>query len=161
MMMFTGDAAQTWGMTAYDLAQQLGSRTWSDTKKGFVTLAVLAITAMWIKGMNDLLNGSDDDDDERSFVGEALTEQTLLSVPVIGKELLATYEAAKGKPRGARPSAVAAPLTKLMSAMTNYFSEDEGKQDRALRDGAEALSLLALPMPIVTVRRLYRKLAGE
>lgn len=165
VMMFTGDANQTWGMTVYDLAQQLGSKEWNATKKGFLTMVVMTATAGWIKLIGDFFSGAwkdDDDDDEKSFIGEALTEQSLLSVPIIGKELLTAVNIRKGNYKGWQPSSLSAPAVKLVNALWDWDSEDEDKQARALRDGAEALSLLGVaPMPIAGMRRLFRTLSVE
>ncbi|MBQ7263586.1 MAG: hypothetical protein IJR14_07675 [Synergistaceae bacterium] len=173
MMQFTGDSMQTWGMMAYDLAQQLSSPEWSDKKKAFSTAVVIGLTATWYKALSDWLTGAggddDDDDEERdgivSYAGKATVEQMINSFPLIGKELLAQYESFSGKYRGRGDGALTAPFGKIMQGarrIKKAWDNDDDAPGRAYWELAEGLSLLGMPpMPITGIRRLVRGLFGE
>ena len=59
-MVFTSDAAQTFGMTAYDLVQQLRS---GKLGRAFSTLTALALTGILMKAASEGLPDDEDDED--------------------------------------------------------------------------------------------------
>ena len=158
-MVFTSDAAQTFGMTAYDLVQQLRG---GKIGKAFMTLTALAMTAILMKAASDGLPSDEDDEDEdRNWVLDAFTEQAIASIPLIGKEAMVLYDNLSGKYRGSQYSAIVAPIEKIARAYRLWTDEDSDEEDfrRATWLALEALSLSgAAPVPVTGVKRVVQSL---
>ncbi|MBR1672552.1 MAG: hypothetical protein IJ702_06470, partial [Fretibacterium sp.] len=161
MMMFTSDTAATLGMTAYDFAQQVSSGEWNTTMKAFSTVLALAVTAAAMKAARDGVGGDDDDEDGGlgSWMGSALTEEFISSLPLIGKEAMMFYEELSGKWHGTTYSAFMTPIVKLFKGIGLLTDEDEDEDAFWRASGmfldAAALSGVA-PVPATAIRRVVR-----
>jgi hypothetical protein len=164
-MVFTSDAAQTFGMTVYDFTQQM--RTGQLTKAG-ATLLGLTLTAMWAKALKDGIPGGDDDSDEEDEQGwtrwtaSAFTTQAIESIPLVGKEAMTLYNNLTGKYRGTQYSAIVAPIDKAIKA-ARIWTEEEGDEEseeedfnRATWFALEALSLGGVPIPYTGAKRVIQ-----
>jgi hypothetical protein len=163
IMLFTADAAQTFGMTAYDFVQQV--RT-GQGRKVVATLTALTLTAMCMKAASDGLpwGDEDDDDDETSgwgqWTAEAVGEQAISSIPLVGKEAIALYDAVSGNYRGTQYSAIISPIEKLIRAAKIMTKEEleEGDGWKATDYALEALSLSGVPVPYTAIKRAAQSL---
>lgn len=158
-MIFTSDAAQTFGMTAYDLVQQLRS---GKLVRAFSTLTALALTGILMKAASEGLPSDEDDEDEdRSWVLEAFMEQFISSIPLVGKEAMVLYDNLSGKRRGAQYSAFMTPIEKAARAWRLWTDEDSDEEDfrRATWLALEAFSLSgAAPLPVTGMRRIVQSM---
>lgn len=158
-MIFTSDAAQTFGMTAYDLVQQLRS---GKLVRAFSTLTALALTGILMKAASEGLPSDEDDEDEdRSWVLEAFTEQFISSIPLVGKEAMVLYDNMSGKRRGTQYSAFMTPIEKAARAWRLWTDEDSDEEDfrRATWLALEAFSLSgAAPLPVTGMRRIVQSM---
>ena len=158
-MVFTSDAASTFGMTAYDLVQQLRG---GKVGKMFMTLTALALTGILMKAANEGLPDDEDDDEEgRNWALEAFTEQAIASIPLVGKEAMVLYDSMRGKYRGTQYSAFMAPVVKLAQTYHLLSKEDSDEEDqrRATWLALEAFSLSgAAPIPVTGMRRLVQSM---
>ena len=158
-MVFTSDAASTFGMTAYDLVQQLRG---GKVGKMFMTLTALALTGILMKAANKGLPDDEDDDEEgRNWALEAFTEQAIASIPLVGKEAMVLYDSMRGKYRGTQYSAFMAPVVKLAQTYHLLSKEDSDEEDqrRATWLALEAFSLSgAAPIPVTGMRRLVQSM---
>jgi hypothetical protein len=161
-MIFTSDAASTFGMTAYDLARQLRS---GQMTKAFATLLGLTMSAMLMKAATD---GPGDDEtpyeEEQGWLAwtaSAVSEQAISSTPLIGKDAMLLYDSLRGKYTGTQYSALVTPLEKAMRAakILNKNNIEEDEMWRASGYALEALSLGGLmPLPVTGMRRTARSL---
>ena len=152
---FTSDAAQTWGMTVYDLAQQVKTKQWH---KGLATLTALALTGVLIKAASDGFPSDDDDEGWLEFIWNAFNEQFITSIPLLGKEIMALYDNLSGKYRGTQYSALVTPVEKALRAYKLWADEDSEGDDfnRATWLAVEALSLGGVaPVPVTSMRRAW------
>ena len=158
-MIFTSDAAQTFGMTAYDLVQQLRS---GKLVRAFSTLTALALTGILMKAASEGLPSDEDDEDEdRSWVLEAFMEQFISSIPLVGKEAMVLYDNLSGKRRGTQYSAFMTPIEKAARAWRLWTDEDSDEEDfrRATWLALEAFSLSgAAPLPVTGMRRIVQSM---
>ena len=158
-MVFTSDAAQTFGMTAYDLVQQLRS---GKLGRAFSTLTALALTGILVKAASEgLPDDEDDEDEDRSWVLEAFTEQFISSIPLVGKEAMVLYDNLSGKRRGSQYSAFITPVEKVARAWRLWADEDSDKEDfrRATWLALEAFSLSGVaPIPVTGIRRMVQSM---
>ena len=162
-MVFTSDAAQTFGMTAYDLVQQLRS---GKLGRAFSTLTALALTGILMKAASEGPPDDEDDEDEdededRSWVLEAFTEQFISSIPLVGKEAMVLYDNLSGKRRGSQYSAFITPVEKAARAWRLWADEDSDKEDfrRATWLALEAFSLSGVaPIPVTGIRRVVQSM---
>ena len=157
VMEFTSDAAQTFGLTVYDFAQQM--RT-GQLDKAMGTMLGLTLSAMLMKAATDGIPWDDDDDEETSLLSwilSAFTEQAIESIPLIGKELMMLYDRLSGKYMGSQYSAIVAPIEKLARAAQILTKEDEDEDDawKASFLALEGLSLLGIaPLPATGIKRV-------
>ena len=158
-MIFTSDAAQTFGMTAYDLVQQLRG---GKLGKTFMTLTALAMTGILMKAASEgLPDDEEDEDEERNWVLAAFTKQFISSIPLVGKEVMVLYDNLSGKYRGSQYSALVAPIEKIARAYRLWTDENSDEEDfrRATFLTLEALSLSgAAPIPYVGIKRVVESL---
>ena len=160
-MVFTSDAAQTFGMTAYDLVQQLRS---GKLGRAFSTLTALALTGILVKAASEGLPDDEDDEDEdedRSWVLEAFTEQFISSIPLVGKEAMVLYDNLSGKRRGSQYSAFITPVEKVARAWRLWADEDSDEEEfrRATWLALEAFSLSGVaPIPVTGMRRMVQSM---
>ena len=156
-MVFTSDAASTFGMTAYDLVQQLRG---GKLGKAFMTLTALTVTAILTKAANEGVPDDEDDDEEgRNWALEAFVEQAIASIPLAGKEAMVLYDSMRGKHRGTQYSAIMAPIVKLGQAyhLLSKEDSDEEEQRRATWLALEAFSLSGVaPIPVTGMRRIVQ-----
>lgn len=156
-MVFTSDAASTFGMTAYDLVQQIRG---GKLNKAFMTLTALTITAILMKAANEGVPDDEDDDEEgRNWALEAFIEQAIASIPLAGKEAMVLYDSMRGKYRGTQYSAIMAPIVKLGQAyhLLSKEDSDEEEQRRATWLALEAFSLSGVaPIPVTGMRRIVQ-----
>jgi hypothetical protein len=165
VMTFTSDMAQTFGMTVYDLAQQVRTKQGG---RALATIFALTLSAMLMKAATDGPPGGDDEDEEEEGTGwgrwtaEAFAEQAIASIPLVGKELIALYDAVSGNYRGTQYSALVAPVERLARA-ARIMSKEELEDDDGWKITGyvlEALSLSgAAPMPYTAMKRAARSLA--
>ena len=156
-MVFTSDAASTFGMTAYDLVQQIRG---GKPGRAFMTLTALAMTGILMKAANEGVPDDEDDDEEgRNWALEAFTEQAIASIPLAGKEAMVLYDSMRGKYRGTQYSAIMAPIVKLAQAYHLLSKEDSDEEDqrRATWLALEAFSLSGVaPIPVTGMRRIVQ-----
>jgi hypothetical protein len=161
VMTFTSDAAQTFGMTVYDLAQQARTK---QGRKAMATFLALSMTAIATKAMADWLSGADEDDEGETDWGDwtlgALTEQAISSIPLIGKEGMVLYDSLSGNYRGTQYSAIITPIERLARAAKIMTKEELEEDDGWKVSGyaLEALSLSGLPFPYTAMRRAARSM---
>ena len=152
-------SAQTFGMTAYDLVQQLRS---GKLGRAFSTLTALALTGILMKAASEgPPDDEDDEDEDRSWVLEAFTEQFISSIPLVGKEAMVLYDNLSGKRRGSQYSAFITPVEKVARAWRLWADEDSDKEDfrRATWLALEAFSLSGVaPLPVTGMRRIVQSL---
>jgi len=160
MMIFTSDAANTWGMSVYDLTHK------PEGKQKLATVAALALTALL---MGAVTGGPDDDDNWIMWYMRELVKQQVGATPVIGKEIMAAIESMSGRGFGqSNYSALTAPFVKLMQGFggmaaddaDKMYSDGSTKRERALVASLEGLSLLA-PFPFTAVNRIRRIIRSE
>lgn len=153
-MLFTSDAANTWGMTVYDLAHGKGNEK-------LQTVAALALTALT---MGYMQGGRDDDEKWISWYLKQLAAQEVGSIPMVGKEFMAAVEALSSGGSGSTYSAISTPFIKLgMGAYNAFLADDAGKtypdgstkRERGLFMALEGVSLLT-PFPSTLVNRIRR-----
>ena len=157
-MVFTSDAAQTFGMTVYDFAQQMRS---GQLTKAVGTLLALTLSAMLMKAAEEGIPWNEDDDDEETtgagWVGSAFLEQSIESIPLVGKEAMMLYDQLAGKYRGTQYSAIVAPIEKAARAARIFSDEDRDEEDewKATWYALEALSLSGVaPLPVTGMKRV-------
>ncbi len=116
-MMFTTDMAQTFGETFYDLTASIRR---GDVKDSFYRLVGLTLAACLIKCLTSGTPDEPDDPEELAkWIASAFTEQTINSIPVIGKNLVSLWDFKNGYFNST--DAFVAPFAKLESVvkMTN------------------------------------------
>ena len=167
VMIFTSDAANTWGMTVYDLANSVKN---GRPHPKLNTMAALALSAISMGLVTNGLPDGDSDDDWLKWFAEAFSEQQVTSIPVIGKEIMAALQELAGKGYSESTySALSAPFVKIMKGLSMTLSDDAGKLyrdgstkfDRGVRSALEGTSLLLLPFPYTAVNRVYRALTSD
>ena len=102
-----------------------------------------------------LTSGLPDDDDDETFaqwVASAFTEQSINSIPLIGKELLTLWDSRRGYFKN--NSAFVAPFAKLTSGVQGLWDEKDDNDERAVWNVIEGGALLA-PFPVTALKRLY------
>lgn len=161
MMVFSSNSIPIWGVTVYDLAQAIKRGDWP---KSFVTTTALAVSAMATMFVSHGLPGGDDDDSLLDWMVDAFTEQTITSLPIVGKDLFAAYDELINKNRrGNSYSAFVAPIAGLIQGFQRVSSE---KADEVLQSGltrrqaggwqiAEAIALLMGGFPVTAMRRIH------
>ena len=161
-MIFSTDSAPAFGMAFYDVAQALKR---GDVPQGLMTMMALAVTAVLTGAVS---NGLPDDDDNESWaewLASQLSEQTLSSLPLIGKELFAAWDAIMNdNVRGSAQSALVAPFYKILSGGAAMLSDDSDKVgkdgmtkfERGAWNAVEGLSLYLAPFPVTAARRFAR-----
>ncbi|MBQ7262482.1 MAG: hypothetical protein IJR14_02065 [Synergistaceae bacterium] len=158
-MMFTSDAAQTFGMTAYDLVQKLTSGELDETVRGFWSLMVLGLTAVWIKAMSEGIPWDDDEEEWGEWIADAFTEQSILSIPIVGKEALALWGTMSGKGYRSQWSSVVAPVERAARAVKLWTDEDSEEEERT-RAAWLTLDAMALGgvahLPVTGARRALK-----
>ena len=139
-MMFTNDMAQTWGMTLYDLALS--------------TTVGLALAAMLIKALTSGAPDEPDDPEEwAKWIGSAFAENTINSIPLIGKEAVTLWDSRKGMFNN-NQSAFVAPFAKLASGVDGLWDDKNDNDERAIWNLIEGGALLA-PFPATGIHRIY------
>jgi hypothetical protein len=159
-MVFTSDAAQTFGMTVYDLTQQIKT---GRLDKALGTVLALAVTAVCVKALKDGIPSGEPDDDEEDANGwmqwtrDAFTEQSIRAIPLVGNEAMTLYKNLEGQYKGTQYSAFVAPVERALRAAKIWTSDDEEKdeeeQARAAWFALEALSLGPVKFPYMGVKR--------
>ena len=164
VMAFTSDTAATLGMTAYDFVQQISSGEMNTTMKAFSTAFALAVTAIAMKAATDGISGDDDDEDGGvgAWLGSALTEAFITSLPLVGKEAMMLYEELSGKYRGTTYSAFLTPVVKLLKGLDLMFDEDS-EEEQFWKASGMLLDSIALsgiaPIPSTAIRRAVQSVA--
>lgn len=157
-MLFTSDAANTWGMTVYDLAHGKG-------RDRLQTAAALALTALL---MGYMQGGPDDDEEWITWYMSQLAAQQIGSVPMAGKELMSAVELISRGYGNTTYSAISAPFIKLGMGLQSVFADDAAKRyadgatkrERGLFMALEGVSLLA-EFPFTLVNRIRRMARSE
>ena len=157
-MLFTSDAANTWGMTVYDLAHGKG-------RDRLQTAAALALTALLIGYMQ---GGPDDDEEWIAWYMSQLAAQQIGSVPMAGKELMSAVELISRGYGNTTYSAISSPFIKLGMGLQSVFADDAAKRyadgatkrERGLFMALEGVSLLA-EFPFTLVNRIRRMARSE
>ena len=157
-MLFTSDAANTWGMTVYDLAHGKG-------RDRLQTAAALALTALLIGYMQ---GGPDDDEEWIAWYMSQLAAQQIGSVPIAGKELMSAVELISRGYGNTTYSAISSPFIKLGMGLQSVFADDAAKRyadgatkrERGLFMALEGVSLLA-EFPFTLVNRIRRMARSE
>ena len=147
-MMFTNSLSQIYGITLYDLTSAIAR---GEVPTVLATLTGLTLAGMMIKGLS---SGDDDDNDtlaERIF--SALGEQTVNSIPVVGKGLLSLWDYWEEFFKK-DSSPFVAPFAKLASGKRGLWDEKDNNDERAIWTLIEGGSLFA-PFPVTALRRLY------
>ncbi|MBQ6738490.1 MAG: hypothetical protein IJP41_08575, partial [Synergistaceae bacterium] len=93
MMLFTNDMAQTFGLTLYDMTQAIRR---GDVPEALKIMTGVTLAAMLIKLLTSGLPDDDDDETFAQWVASAFTEQSINSIPLIGKELLTLWDSRRG-----------------------------------------------------------------
>ena len=149
-MMFTNDMAQTFGITLYDLTQQIRS---GETPKVLSNLLGVTLAAMVIrliaKGVPD---EPDDIAEWGKWIAGAFAEQEISSIPIIGKEAVALWDARNGY--FGNQSAFIAPFAKLMAGAKGLWDSKNDNDEKAIFNLIEGGALLA-PFPATALRRLW------
>jgi hypothetical protein len=161
-MIFTSDAASTFGLTAYDFVRQLKN---GQKMKAFSTLLGMTMAAMLMKAATD---GPGDDEtpyeEEQgwlAWMGSAVGEQAVASIPLVGKDLMLLYDNMTGRYRGTQYSALVTPFERALRAARILDKDriEEGEMWKASGYALEALSLGGLmPLPVTGLRRTGRSL---
>ena len=157
-MLFTSDAANTWGMTVYDLAHGKG-------RDRLQTAAALALTALL---MGYMQGGPDDDEEWIAWYMSQLAAQQIGSVPMAGKELMSAVELISRGYGNTTYSAISSPFIKLGMGLQSVFADDAAKRyadgatkrERGLFMALEGISLLA-EFPFTLVNRIRRMARSE
>jgi hypothetical protein len=161
-MIFTSDAAQTFGMSAYDLVRFIRTR---QGEKAFFTILGLTLTAILMKVVTD---GPGDDEapyeEEQGWLAwtrSAISEQAIASIPLVGKDAMLLYDGMAGKYRGTQYSALVTPFERALRAMRilNKDAIEEDEMWKASEYALEAMSLGGLlPLPMTALRRARRSI---
>ena len=147
-MMFTNSLANIYGITLYDLTTAIKN---GEIPKTLATAVGLTLAAMMIYGLS---SGSDDDDDSwLEWIAKAVSEQTINSIPLIGKELMTLWDYRKGFFRN-NQSAFVAPFAKLLKGSRGLSDDKAENNERAVWDLIEGGSLL-YPFPVTGLHRVY------
>lgn len=157
-MLFTSDAANTWGMTVYDLAHGKG-------RDRLQTAAALALTALL---MGYMQGGPDDDEEWIAWYMSQLAAQQVGAVPMVGKELMSAVELISRGYGNTTYSAISSPFIKLGMGLQSVFADDAAKRyadgatkrERGLFMALEGVSLLA-EFPFTLVNRIRRMARSE
>lgn len=167
MMLFTSDAAPVWGMTVYDLAQQIRSGNAPEVLR---TVSALAVSAAMFAMITNGPPAADDDESWTEWMMKAMRDQTLQSVPLVGKSLMTAWEEIFDKQfRGSNYDAVVTPLVNVLKGAKNLASE---KGDEVLKNGLtreeygcwqvlEGLSVAASGLPVTMMRRLRTMIEAD
>lgn len=160
MMVFSSNSIPIWGMTVYDLAKAIQRGSWPAAFKTTFALSLAAIATMY---MSHGLPDGDDDDSLLDWMVDAFTEQTITSLPIIGKDMFAAYdELINRNKRGTTYSALVTPVARTIQGAQRIMSE---KADEVMQSGltrretgvwqvAEGLSLLLGGLPVTMARRI-------
>ena len=146
-MMFSNDMAQTFGLTFYNLTQQIRA---GETPKALATVVGLTIAATMIRLISKDI--SDEPDDPAEWVAGAFIEQEISSLPIIGKEAVALWDAHRG--HFTNHSAFIAPFAKLASGAKGFWDSNNNNNEQAIFNLIEGGALLA-QFPATALRRLW------
>ena len=150
-MIFTSEAAQMWGMGVYDFAQQIG--------RGDIKGMLASVTAMTVCAtiMRMITDGAPEDGTPEAWakwVGAAMAEQSLSSIPLIGKDMVAMWQELDGSGYfGAQPTALGAPFAKAIKGAYWLLDDKDTNDERAAWSIIEGLSLLGARFPVTAARR--------
>lgn len=167
MMIFSSNNVPIWGMTAYDMAQAIKRGDVPETLKVMLALSIAA-TAMAVVTSGP--PSGDDDDSWEEWIARAFTEQTIQSIPIVGKELVAAYdELINRNRRGSTYSALVTPIVKTYQGLQRMMADDSDKTmssglskfETGAWQAAEGLSLLLAGAPITMARRLRTALTAD
>jgi hypothetical protein len=159
-MIFTSDAAQTFGMTAYDFARQV---THGEVGAAMRTLTALTLTGMLVAFSRGELPWDEEDDEVGAggigwWMTDFMTDEFVQSIPLVGKELMAIYDSyVKGK-NYPRYSALGTPVEKVFRAIKLIRKDDEMDEEQKLKCAGylmEAASLTIVPAPSTAIRRVW------
>ena len=149
-MMFSNDMAQTFGLTFYDLTQQIRA---GETPKALATVVGLTLAATMIRLISKGFPDEPDDPAEwAKWVAGAFVEQEISSLPIIGKEAVALWDAQRGYLNN--NSAFIAPFAKLASGVKGLWDSNSNNNEQAIFNLIEGGALLA-PFPATALRRLW------
>ena len=149
-MMFTNSLSNIYGITMYDLTQAIRN---GEVPRAFTTAIGLTLAAMYITALTS--GGPDEPDDPEEWAkwtASAFTEQTINSIPLIGKEALALWDYRRGYFKN--DSAFIAPFAKLAAGTRGLWDDKNDNDERAIWNLIEGSSLLA-PFPSTALHRLY------
>ena len=150
-MMFTNDMAQTLGETVYDLTAAIRR---GDVKDIFYRLVGLTLAAVMIKLMT---SGTPDDVDDpvdlAKWITSAFAEQTINSIPIIGKNAVALWDYKNGYFNSTDP--FIAPFAKLVLGFHGLADKDKKNNERAIWNLIEGGALLS-PFPATGLKRLWQ-----
>lgn len=167
MMIFSSNSVPLWGMTAYDMAQAIKR---GDIPESFWTIMGLTAAAMGTAMVVSGPPSGDDDDTWWNWFLSAMTEQTITSLPVIGKEIYAAYDELINKNRrGSTYSALVTPFVKSAQGVKRMTAEDSdtilqsgmSKFEAGAWQAAEGLGLLLGYMPVTMARRIRTAMSSE
>ena len=167
MMIFSSNSVPLWGMTAYDMAQAIKR---GDISESFWTIMGLTAAAMGTAMVVSGPPSGDDDDTWWNWFLSAMTEQTITSLPVVGKEIYAAYDELINKNRrGSTYSALVTPFVKSAQGVKRMTAEDSdtilqsgmSKFEAGAWQAAEGLGLLLGYMPVTMARRIRTAMSSE
>lgn len=123
----------------YDLTQAIRN---GEVPRAFTTAIGLTLAAMYITALTS--GGPDEPDDPEEWAkwtASAFTEQTINSIPLIGKEALALWDYRRGYFKN--DSAFIAPFAKLAAGTRGLWDDKNDNDERAIWNLIEGSSLLA------------------
>ena len=163
-MLFTSEAAKSWGMSTYDFVQELQRPGWNEKKAAVATLLSWSLTALMAYFMRNPLPSDDGYDDDPETVADwlrdAFSEEFLKSIPLIGGEAMMLYNRyARGKRGWSQYSAIVAPIAKVLESAHYFATKDEYDDDpeKDLKMAGYAIEGLSLgtgiPVPYTGIKR--------
>ena len=165
-LIFTNDLAQTFGISAYDLAAAIRG---GNVPKFMYTILGGALMATILGYI--VQGGPDDDNDESfaEFIGKFLTRQGIESIPLIGKGILSLWDNNGYIQRN--NDALLAPVAKLYNGVRKLVKggdkkkrktwngvkeQDDNNTANAILDIVEGVALGGVPIPSTAIKRGYK-----
>lgn len=167
MMIFSSNNIPIWGMTAYDMAQAIKR---GDVPESLKVMLALTISATAMALVTKGPPSGDDDDSWAEWLASAFTEQSIQSIPIVGKELVAAYdELINRNRRGSTYSALVTPIVKSYQGLQRMMADDSDKvmgsgltkAETGVWQAMEGLSVLFGGLPVTMARRLRTALSAE
>ena len=165
-LIFTNDLAQTFGISAYDLAAAIRG---GNVPKFMYTILGGALMSTILGYI--VQGGPDDDNDESfaEFIGRFLTRQGIESIPLIGKGILSLWDNNGYIQRN--NDALLAPIAKLYNGVRKLVKggdkkkrktwngvkeQDDNNTANAILDIVEGVALGGVPIPSTAIKRGYK-----